>query len=433
MANKASGTIDLRSVKAARNDASKTATSYITNINNNGVFVHKASTGDVQPTDSNANGVHITDDVDIIRNGEVVATFGSSARIGEESSAHFLIESGKLTGYRNNESTDSVYFETGDAGNVITETFVGNGTQTRFDLYYASSINSVSIGGSAASPSTYSIVDGGGGINFTTAPADDAEIIIEYITTKQNPYFTFGTRRETADGNTYGTGIGSATLGNSLIASSPFSFAEGEGGIASGYASHVEGELGVASGAWTHVGGYKCKATRDGAFSHGLQTISTAKGGLACGQYNKPDSRYMLCVGNGDGAVDAARSNAFMVTKMGNTITAGRVFSGNSATTGDYRAMFAVGTAQADNISISANNVSGAKTANATKTGYTPVGVVGYEIGNASTSGTNAAPCFPYIMKIDGNNVSFNIRNSSSSASKIKIVFHILYIATTAL
>ena len=395
--------------KNESDNAAKTATSYITNINNNGVFVHEASTGDVQPTDSNANGVHITDDVDIIRNGEIVATFGSSACIGKEDSAHFLIESGKLTGYRNNESTDSVYFETGDAGNILTETFVGNGTQTRFDLYY------------------------GGGINFTTAPADDAEIIVEYITTKQNPYFTFGTRRETADGNTYGTGIGSATLGNSLIASSPFSFAEGEGGIASGYASHAEGELGVASGAWTHVGGYKCKATRDGAFSHGLQTISTAKGGLACGQYNKPDSRYMLCVGNGDGAVDAARSNAFMVTKMGNTITAGRVFSGNSATTGDYRAMFTIGTAQVDNISISANNVSGAKTANATKTGYTPVGVVGYEIGNASTSGTNAAPCFPYIMKIDGNNVSFNIRNSSSSASKIKIVFHILYIATAAL
>ena len=66
---KTSGTIDLKSIKQAATGA----VGYITDISDNGVFVHKKSSSAVIPTSSNANGVQITSNVDIIRGGESVA------------------------------------------------------------------------------------------------------------------------------------------------------------------------------------------------------------------------------------------------------------------------------------------------------------------------------------------------------------------------
>lgn len=64
-------------------EAGTTATSYLTDISGGGVFVHSSDTPS-SPTAENAKGVQITDKVDIIRNGESVAEFGETARVGKD-------------------------------------------------------------------------------------------------------------------------------------------------------------------------------------------------------------------------------------------------------------------------------------------------------------------------------------------------------------
>ena len=78
-------------IQNAVNDAKTKATGYMTNVSNDGVFVHEYDVSGQQPTDTGANGVHISDDVDIVRNGEVVASYGSSATIGSTASGKYNI------------------------------------------------------------------------------------------------------------------------------------------------------------------------------------------------------------------------------------------------------------------------------------------------------------------------------------------------------
>ena len=82
---------DPGAVGGAINDAGSKATNYLTNITGGGVYVHSAET--------EANGVRITDSVDIIRNGESVANFGEdgTSRVGSETGGNVLTESDKIT------------------------------------------------------------------------------------------------------------------------------------------------------------------------------------------------------------------------------------------------------------------------------------------------------------------------------------------------
>lgn len=82
------GSIDLNAMDAAE-EAAETASKYIEEVTDDGVFVHQTDTGrdGNQPTDADAYGVHISDSVDIIRGGEVVARYGALARIGDADGA----------------------------------------------------------------------------------------------------------------------------------------------------------------------------------------------------------------------------------------------------------------------------------------------------------------------------------------------------------
>ena len=57
--------------------AGETASNYITDVSGGGVYVHSADTP-ASPSSATAKGVRITDDIDIIRNGKSVASFGDS-------------------------------------------------------------------------------------------------------------------------------------------------------------------------------------------------------------------------------------------------------------------------------------------------------------------------------------------------------------------
>lgn len=76
---------------AIKNDidaASNKADAYMTDVSSNGVFVHKYDETRPGPSSPGANGVHIHSNVDIIRNGQSVASYGETTRIGKENQLH---------------------------------------------------------------------------------------------------------------------------------------------------------------------------------------------------------------------------------------------------------------------------------------------------------------------------------------------------------
>lgn len=79
-----------------------------------------------------------------------------------------------------------------------------------------------------------------------------------------------------------------------------------------------------------------------------------------------------------------------------------------------------------DNFSVSADSPA-ETTISASKTGYTPVGVVGWRITNATTSGTRADYLRAYVLSLSGTTLDVGVRNGSSSAAKVKITVDILY------
>lgn len=67
-------------VRDSIRNAEKKADNYVTDIANSGVFVHQNDGGShIAPTASNARGVKISDTVEIIRNGNVMAEFGGGS------------------------------------------------------------------------------------------------------------------------------------------------------------------------------------------------------------------------------------------------------------------------------------------------------------------------------------------------------------------
>lgn len=82
-----SGSYDFKAAKEAHDAASKVATNYVLDVTD-GVFVH--------PDEDTTNGVQITDKVDIIRNSDSIAQFGSDIRIGKDDDKNVLIDSNGL-------------------------------------------------------------------------------------------------------------------------------------------------------------------------------------------------------------------------------------------------------------------------------------------------------------------------------------------------
>lgn len=77
-------------------NAGGTAILYMTEMDEEvGIFVHPKGTPS-DPTNSEARGVQITEDVDIIRNGQSVAEFGETARVGEKSDSNVRIRPDKI-------------------------------------------------------------------------------------------------------------------------------------------------------------------------------------------------------------------------------------------------------------------------------------------------------------------------------------------------
>lgn len=79
-----------------------------------------------------------------------------------------------------------------------------------------------------------------------------------------------------------------------------------------------------------------------------------------------------------------------------------------------------------DNFSIPRGSTASG-TVSVAKTGYTPIGVVGMNVSNASSSGQSWSTTYCYGWYLSGTTVYFSFGNYNSITAKIKIIFQVLY------
>ena len=105
--------------------------------------------------------------------------------------------------------------------------------------------------------------------------------------------------------------------------------------------------------------------------------------------------------------------------------TNGRLSCSSYISVGGYK-ILATGTAPSDSLTIASGETCALTTASAYKAGYTPIGVVGYDIDGSGMSNINV-----FKMYISGSNVAFRLRNNYTSSWTGTITFYVLYIASS--
>lgn len=83
---------------------------------------------------------------------------------------------------------------------------------------------------------------------------------------------------------------------------------------------------------------------------------------------------------------------------------------------------YIVGSVTTSAISVAANGVTNTQSVSASKSGYTPIGVVGY-----TKSGSSSGYVFLATMYIEGTNIMYLLRNTFSSAAAVTTTFYVLY------
>lgn len=243
----------------------------------------------------------------------ITASFGPSGfQIGQDDGSHVI---GDYHSLQLIDKEGGAYFYVSDLRGTdgtatITDTFTGDGTQTRFELTnYADNDYTVKVNGTAV---TSGITKNRTYVQFTTAPASGDSIDVTYVTSAITAKaFTFGSRGTgnigarsvvmgtgTAQGgyacsfgssdangkyshaegfNAKANGAHSHAEGYGATANGNFSHAEGIRSAASGSCSHAEGDTTTASGSQSHAEGYS--TTASGGYSHAEGNNTTASGG----------------------------------------------------------------------------------------------------------------------------------------------------------
>ena len=119
-------------------------------------------------------------------------------------------------------------------------------------------------------------------------------------------------------------------------------------------------------------------------------------------------------------------------TASGKTVTLNVYGHINTYSSGAYKSngykLLTIGTATSGSITIGANTTNDLTNVSASKkTGYTPIGVIGYDVG----TGTGRSNINIFEIYINGSNVAFRARNNNSSSWTGTITFYVLYVATS--
>jgi len=284
------------------NDAAKTATSYITDIDSN-----KGIT--LKPADSTGNDY-------LMMNSNAIAFYRNSStnscvnltddtfRIGLLASGHSTVKSDGLHVWTGAEST-----ATNEVAKFGAESRIGASNDRHVEIksggmqvYNASSVIFHVGYGSAQGTSGMSL----------------------------GSYITFGTRKSGSAVGHLSVAIGedvisdyyvTAAFGGETKASDTYDFACGYKTKADGGAAFVCGEESQVTGRASFASGYQCLAQNDWATATGWGTTTNSYAQTVVGMYNKLSSSAMFIVGNGGGTSN--RSNAFEINYNGTAYIGG--------------------------------------------------------------------------------------------------------------
>ena len=475
---KASGTIDLKSMKEAHDDAAKTSTNYITDVDNNGISVHPLNNTNDR-TVINGSGM------EIFKGNASVAVFGDTLRLGQEGKSRQELDYHSLQLI---DKEGNTYFHVSDRRNesgvaTFAETFIGDGTTKTYSIGYSdSTVVSITINGTSTTAYSKYLA----AITFTTAPASGATIVITYTTTSVwTKAYTAGLRANgsevggmsfaegqntTANGwvshaegsSTTARGVASHAEGSNTVASGMMSHAEGFRTNASGGAAHAQGTDTTANGENSLAGGDNSISTGDNSISHGDHTESVGENSLAIGYYTKSgpnqlaigkwnnyayglyqpsETDYLFMVGNGSSESD--RKNAFAVTygnKLvinGNTLTDYIIEQGSNSATGklEYYRTWASGRKEVFGYStITCNSMASFGSSGLYHLGTNVVILkTGYFTNRdtwqfmvKSTGGSGYATVWSTFAATDVNTFTLRIVGSAANAGSVVVNYHII-------
>lgn len=357
------------------NDAKKTATNYMTDVTNDGVFVHESSNSDVLPTTSGANGVHITDDVDIIRNGEVVASYGEAAVIGKEDESRAYVDYHSFQMIYGDEAAPYVHLSDlrGQDGLAEVEEwfswYSSSASLTYTAAHNVDSVVSVTLNDNVISESASTYTRNGNTFTFYDVMSAVRVYTITYKTTDPIRVFTMGSRISgftcgdlsfTAGYRNIALGYASQAFGHICLALAQGSHAEGWLTNAQGGYSHAEGRDTIAKGTAACARNLSTKAYGDNSQASGYETTADGRSQTVIGEYNYRDrendddpserGKYVFIIGNGSS--DARRSNALAVDWDGNLELTG----GLTVADGDVHPVYHfTGTSVSDVVTVTHN------------------------------------------------------------------------------
>ena len=162
--------------------------------------------------------------------------------------------------------------------------------------------------------------------------------------------------------------------------------------------SGAHGDYSVAEGVNSYAGG-------DASHAQNTGTKASSDNQTAIGKFNVEDANDTDALIIGNGTADNARSNAFAVT------WGGAADLSHTLTVETFTQAY----------TAAANSLSGAITIDISKTGYTPLGVVGFACGSSGAAMEQAI--------INGNTATMYIRNVTSSAISRDCTINVLYMA----
>ena len=110
----------------------------------------------------------------------------------------------------------------------------------------------------------------------------------------------------------------------------------------------------------------------------------------------------------------------------GNIVGGGDITDGNGHKLSKKQNTLLVAAVNSDNQSF-AKSAATEKTVSCARSGYTPIGIVGFDIDNASSSGVNVASCVVLACRISGTNIVWQIKNNATAAAKIMLKANVLY------
>ena len=356
-------------------------------LTGDGLWMLPASTGTYKVLVATGAGSTYTEPGTYIidSTGGTVAYYGDSVQIGDVLESHVLIDfhSLQLIDKEGNTYLDVEDLRGADGRYQALDVFQGDGTTKTFTLTYTATNNTytvVNTGG--ANPSSKTTTS----FTFATAPAVGDTINATYYTESTLAKgFTFGTRSAASSIGSYSATFGrsvkasgaeSFATGHSSAATGKYSFATGETSAANGYCSHVQNAQTTASGYYSSAAGHGSTASGYASFATGNGTTASGASSFTCGQdtvaaygtqvaigiNNDNKSTNLFEIGNG-GAL--TYSNAFEVSRTGNTTCAGDLSAVNATFSGNVSAVGGTftGGVSADDLTASTITLAGHSTA----------------------------------------------------------------------